>query len=63
MNVVRSVRPDRWETAVVTLQGDVELQLGEGQDVSDKNAGVVVLKGADSKEYVAWKDVKMVEFE
>jgi len=60
---VRSVRPDRWETAVVTLQGGVELQLGEGQDVSDKNAGVVVLKGADSKEYVAWKDVKLVEFE
>ena len=60
---VRSVRPDRWESAIVELKGGLELKLSEGQDVSDKNAGVVILMGADSKEYVAWKDVKRVDFE
>jgi hypothetical protein len=60
---VRSVRPDRWKSAIVELKGGVELKLSEHQDVSDKNAGVVILMGADSKEYVAWKDVKRVDFE
>jgi hypothetical protein len=61
---VRSVRPDRWDASVVELVGGIELKLEDGQDVSDKNAGVAIEgDGADPEAFVAWDDVKSVTFE
>jgi len=61
---IRSIRPDRWDGSVVELIGGAKLSLEEGQDVSDKNAGVVVVgQGADPETFVAWKDVSSITFE
>lgn len=61
---VRSVRPDRWDTAIVELTSGLELKLEESQDVSDNNAGIAVQgAGADPEAYVPWNEVERVDFE
>lgn len=61
--MVASVSPAGTTRARVTLKGDGrELTLEDSTDVTDANAGVFVLEGADKKTYVPWQDVKRIDF-
>jgi hypothetical protein len=63
LRLVARIEPlSRSESRVVLRTGE-ELELEEGQDVSDRNAGVLVFT-ADERDpiYVDWRDVERVEF-
>lgn len=51
------------EDVDVVLRDGAELTLGNSVDVNEKNAGIVVVKADGRTSYVAWEDVKKVEFE
>jgi hypothetical protein len=59
---VVSIEPTRSAT-VVTLRGGEELRLEDGQDVSARNAGVVVVSAANDEHYVRWRDVDRIDLE
>jgi hypothetical protein len=61
--LVRSIEPDRWDSSRVVLRGGAELLLEDGQDVSEVNAGVLVLSGDDEETFVAWQDVRRIAFD
>ena len=39
-----------------------KLVLGEGQDVSDKNYGVLVFEDERNPEYIQWSDIEEIKF-
>lgn len=61
--LVRSIEPGRWDSSEVVLLGGHTVRLEDGQDVSERNDGVLVLEGdGDEDTYVRWRDVKRIEF-
>jgi hypothetical protein len=60
--LVRSIEPDGWDASRVTLASGLELELDDTTDVSDDNDGVLVFEG-DKETYVAWRDVKRIDFD
>jgi hypothetical protein len=58
---VRSVEPQRGDLANVVLDGGIELLLGDGQDVSENNDGVLVLPDTGPETYLRWDQVQRVE--
>jgi hypothetical protein len=61
---IASLEPlGRDETLVILTNGE-KLTLEDGQDVSDDNAGVLVIReGKDDTVYIRWRDVERVEFD
>ncbi len=59
------MEPNRRDGSKVTLKNGIELGFEEGHDVSERNAGVVILAagGEDSRHYLRWEDTRHVEFE
>jgi len=58
------VAPRGRSSAIVTLQDGEELRLEDGQDVSDRNDGVLIFtRDDDEPEYVAWDDLKFIELD
>jgi hypothetical protein len=60
--LVRSVEPDGWSESRVVLKSGLELTLEDSTDVSEDNAGVLVING-DQETYVAWRDVRKIELD
>lgn len=61
--MVASIEPMRRGQSRVVLRTGEELRLEDGQDVSERNAGVLIFTADDSDPtYVAWRDVERVEF-
>ena len=61
---IRVLEPGPDKTTMVTLRNGPALRLGESQDVSDKNAGVLVLKSETEPEhYVRWAEVARIDFD
>jgi hypothetical protein len=61
--MIEVVEPQRGDESKVVLKNGETLVLGEGQDVSENNDGVVVLRENGRESYVSWNDVKRVEFD
>ena len=61
--LVRSVEPQRGEASRIVLRNGEELTLGEGQDVTESNAGVVVIRDGGGEKYLPWSEVKQIAFE
>ncbi len=49
------------DSAKVTLRGGEELRLEDQGDVSDRNAGVVVVSPAGDPTFVRWSDLKQID--
>lgn len=60
--LVRSIEPDGWEESRVVLKSGIELTLEDSTDVSEDNAGVLVING-DQETYIAWRDVRKIELD
>jgi len=62
--LIRSVEPQRGDASLVKLKNGTELRLEDGQDVAERNAGVIVLTEPGSTEnYVPWSRVRQVAFD
>jgi hypothetical protein len=57
---IKSIRPKNYNYSVVTLKNGQELLLGERQDVSDKNDGILIMKNGRKKAYIRWEDVREI---
>jgi hypothetical protein len=61
--LIRAIEPQRGEASRVILRSGAELVLGDSQDVSESNAGVLVLGARDSETYVPWTEVRRIDFD
>ena len=61
-SMIRSIEP-RSDESLVVLRGGEELVLEDGQDVAERNAGVLVQESGGRTTYVRWRDVERVSFE
>jgi hypothetical protein len=60
--LVRSIEPQRGDTSKIVLRSGEEVTLGEGQDVAESNAGVVVVRDDGREVHLPWSEVKKIEF-
>lgn len=59
---VKSVTPKNYDYSYVELKNGQKLLLGDGQDVSDMNTGMLIFSGSGDPVYVPWEKVKEVRF-
>jgi hypothetical protein len=60
--MIRSIEPQRGDASKVVLKNGEELVLVDGQDVSESNDGIVILRDNGRETYLPWDEVKRVEF-
>lgn len=61
---IQSIAPKNFDFATVTLRNGKSVLIGEGQDVSDRNDGVLVFtKNSDDPKYISWDDLKKITFD
>jgi len=64
MEMVRSIAPRDQDTSTIVLRERRELRLEDSQDVTEANAGVLVIPtGGGSERYIPWDEVRQVEFQ
>jgi hypothetical protein len=64
MKNIRKITPKNTEFSSIELRNDERLLLGDGQDVSNRNGGVLVFaKGKKEPEYVSWKKINEITFD
>jgi hypothetical protein len=64
MRNIRKITPKNYEFSSIELRNGESLLLGEGQDVSTRNGGVLVfVKGMKEPEYVRWKKINEITFD
>jgi hypothetical protein len=61
--MIRSIEPQRDDESKLVLKNGEELMLGDGQDVSESNDGVVVMRDNGRETYLSWDEIKKVEFD
>lgn len=62
--LIRAVEPGRGDSSTIVLRSGEQLELSDGQDVTESNSGVVVLSAADKDgEYIAWDEIRRIDFE
>lgn len=61
--LVRSLAPRDDDSSDVTLKSGQEIKLEDSQDVTDSNAGVLVLLPGGSEQYVPWDRVRKIDFD
>ncbi len=54
---IQSIKPRNYDNSTLVLKSGQKLLLGEGQDVSDKNDGILVFEKKGSPVYIPWEDV------
>jgi hypothetical protein len=63
MKNIRSITPKNYDYSQVDLVSGQSLLLGEGRDVSGKNAGLLVFqKGKKDPVYVSWRRINQITF-
>ena len=62
-DMVRSVQPTRDDGSTLELTSGVTTTLYDGQDVSESNDGVVVVRENGRESYFAWDEIKRIDFE
>ncbi len=61
---IKSVTPKNYEYSQIELRNGQSFLLGEGRDVSARNAGVLVFqKGKKDATYVSWRRIDRITFE
>jgi len=62
--LVASLKPLRYDECLVTFVNGEEITLEDGQDVTDSNAGILVIADEDSDPvYIEWEDVELIQFD
>ena len=61
--MIRSIEPMRDDGSKIVMKNGVETVLYDGQDVSESNDGVVIIRENDRETYFAWDEIKRVEFD
>ena len=61
--MIRSIEPMRDDGSKIVMKSGVETVLYDGQDVSESNDGVVIIRENDRETYFAWDEIKRVEFD
>lgn len=56
---IKEIEPQSSYATLISIKGGGELRLEEGQDVSDKNTGILV-KANSEWEYIPWKRIRKV---
>lgn len=56
---IKEIMPRNYDNCNVTLKGGEKYLLGDGQDVSDKNQGIIIKKGGEVR-YVSFEDVEKI---
>lgn len=59
---IKSIAPKSFDFATVTLDNGNSILIGEGQDVSDRNDGILIFSNEDNPIHVGWDDLRQVEF-
>ncbi|MEL6560854.1 MAG: hypothetical protein AAFQ94_21850 [Bacteroidota bacterium] len=59
---IKSISPKNYDYSNVKLTDGTSLTLGESQDVSDKNSGVLVFEGSKDPLYIPWEKIDTVNF-
>jgi hypothetical protein len=61
---IKSIEPKNYNYSTVTLRNGDELLLGNGRDVTDDNAGLLVISNNSNKpEYIQWTKIVKIVFE
>lgn len=59
---IKTITPKNYDFSDVELKNGEKILIGEGQDVSDKNTGILIFAGSGDPVYVSWEDVKEINF-
>lgn len=59
---IKRVVPKNYDFSDVELKNGTKLLLQEGQDVSDRNSGMLIFKGSGDPVYVPWEKVREITF-
>jgi hypothetical protein len=60
---IASIEPIDSDESLIVLTNGEKLNLEDGQDVTESNAGILVFTKGNEVEYIAWKDVERIEFD
>lgn len=60
---ISKIVPRNYDNSDITLKNGTKIMLGEGQDVSDMNTGVLVFKDKNKPIYIMWKDIEEISFD
>ena len=58
---IKRIMPKNYDYSNIELKNGEKLLLGEGQDVSDRNTGMLVFSGSEPT-YITWEKIKEVNF-
>lgn len=59
---IASISPKNYDYSTVKLKDGTTLTLGDAQDVSDKNSGVLVFEASNDPIYVPWSKINIITF-
>jgi hypothetical protein len=59
---ISKITPKNYDYSTVTLKNGDAILVGEGQDVSDSNDGILVFTQNSEPKYISWDDLKEIEF-
>lgn len=59
---IQKIVPKNYDNSYVVLKSGEKLSLGDAQDVSDKNTGLLVFEGKGDPRYLLWNDIDEVTF-
>lgn len=59
---VKNIKPKNYSFSEVVLRDGQTLLLGDSQDLSDKNHGILVFESEDNYKYIPWDRVEEIEF-
>ncbi len=59
---IKSIEPKGYRYSVVELRNGEKIKLEDGQDVSERNTGLLVYK-ASKPQYIMWEDVQSITFD
>lgn len=59
---VSKISPKNYDNSNIVLKNGQKLTLGDAQDVSDKNSGVLVFQDKNNPTYVSWDKIEEISF-
>lgn len=59
---VKRIHPKNYNYSAIELKNGEKLVIGDSQDVSEKNYGILVFQDEDNYKYIAWEDLEEIVF-
>jgi hypothetical protein len=59
---VKNIKPKNYYFSQVTMKDGETLLIGDSQDLSDKNYGILVFESEDDYKYIPWEKVEEIKF-